>query len=75
MYGCVHVCMCMQVLQEAGPGLIDEAFVFPPHVVKYPNHTITSGVLVTLLAAFLAGSLVAYEKVVPYTCAWAALTW
>ena len=63
------------MLEEAGPGLSAQAFVFPPHVVMYPNHTVVSGVLVTLLAALLAGAWAAYEKVVPLTCAWAIATW
>lgn len=67
--------MYAQVLHETGPGLIDGVFVFPPHVVTYASHAITTGVLVTVLAGFLAGALVAYEWVAPFASLWAIFTW
>jgi hypothetical protein len=60
---------------EEGSGFSDEVYMFPPHAVKHVSHTITSGVLVSLLAVLLASCLIDFEKMVPLACAWAIFTW
>jgi hypothetical protein len=72
---CLSTFPLHQVLEEAGSGVIDEAYVFPPHVVKYAGHTIASGVLITVWGGMLASSLIDYENTISFTCLWGILIW